>query len=98
MSFDSILNDVKERAGRSSALGATLKFNFGDQQIFLDGTGSENVVSAEDRDADCTIHISEKDFQSIINGDLNPMSAFMTGKVKVKGDMSVAMKLQSLLG
>jgi putative sterol carrier protein len=32
-----------------------------------------------------------------LNGDLNPMMAVMTGKVKISGDMSVAMKLQNLL-
>ena len=38
------------------------------------------------------------DFQALISGNLNPMSAFMSGKIKVDGDMGVAMKLQSLFG
>ncbi len=98
MSFESILNGIKERARNASALGNTLKFDFGDEQIFLDGTGGENAVSTEDKDADCTVRIAREDFESILKGDLNPMSAFMSGKIKVQGDMGVAMKLQSLLG
>ena len=34
----------------------------------------------------------------LVKGELNPMMAVMTGKVKIKGDMGVAMKLQSLVG
>lgn len=97
MSFESILSDVKSRATNASTLGAKLKFDFGDQKIFLDGSGSENVVSTADDDADCTITISLKDFEALLNGELNPMMAFMMGKVKVKGDMGIAMKLQSLV-
>ena len=47
-------------------------------------------------DADTTITISEDDFEQLVAGELNPMTAFMTGKLKVKGDMGAAMKLQKL--
>ena len=98
MSFEKIFDAIKEKAVAASALGNTLKFDFGDQQVFLDGTGSANTVSAENKDADCTVVIAQDDFESILSGDLNPMSAFMSGKIKVKGDIGVAMKLPSLLG
>jgi len=98
MSAETILNAIRERASNSSPFGNTLKFDLGGKQIFLDGTGAENQVSEADKDADCTISVSEEDFSSILQGDLNPMNAFMSGKIKVKGDMGVAMKLQSLLG
>ncbi len=98
MSFESILNAIKGRADKASAIGNTLKFDFGDQQIYLDGNGDSNTVSQEDKEADCTIKIDQEDFESILSGDMNPMSAFMSGKIKVQGDMGVAMKLQSLLG
>ena len=65
---------------------------------FLDGTGADNTVTTEDKEADCTIKIDREDLEAILSGELNPMSAFMSGKIKVQGDMSVAMKLQSLLG
>jgi putative sterol carrier protein len=43
-----------------------------------------------------TIAVSEENFQKLISGDLNPTTAYMTGKLKIKGDMGAAMKLQKL--
>lgn len=45
-----------------------------------------------------TISMTADDFNSMMEGTLNATSAFMAGKLKVKGDMSLAMKLQNLLG
>ncbi len=47
-------------------------------------------------DADCTISTTEETFEKIASGEQNPTSAYMTGKLKVKGDMGAAMKLQKL--
>jgi len=47
-------------------------------------------------DADCTISTSEENFQKIVSGEQNPTTAYMTGKLKIKGDMGAAMKLQKL--
>lgn len=97
MSLETTLNEVLKKAQGAGALGSKLKFDFGgDGAIHLDGTGASNVVSTENKDADCTINISLDDFNALLEGSLNPMTAFMTGKIKVKGDMGVAMKLQSL--
>lgn len=49
-------------------------------------------------DPDMTLIASGDDLLKMVNGDLNPVSAFMSGKVKIQGDMSLAMKLQGLLG
>src|SRR2546421_12102782 len=46
--------------------------------------------------ADCTIETTEETFERIVAGELNPTSAYMTGKLKIKGDMGAAMKLQKL--
>jgi len=68
-----------------------------DQVVFIDLTGDTPAVSTEDREADCTISASMETLEKLRSGELNPMMAVMGGKVKIKGDMSVAMKLQSLL-
>jgi alkyl sulfatase BDS1-like metallo-beta-lactamase superfamily hydrolase len=47
-------------------------------------------------DADCTIAASQETFEKIVRGEQNPTTAYMTGKLKVKGDMGAAMKLQKL--
>jgi putative sterol carrier protein len=57
--------------------------------------GKLNVTEGGDN-ADTTISVSEENFEKLISGDLNPTTAYMTGKLKVKGDMSAAMKLQKL--
>ncbi|MEO0899376.1 MAG: SCP2 sterol-binding domain-containing protein [Bacteroidota bacterium] len=98
MSFESIVSSVTERATAADALGSTLKFDFGGGEIiYLDGTGEGNTVSTEDKEADCVVEVTKDDLNSMMAGDLNPMGAFMSGKLKVKGDMGVAMKLQNII-
>jgi len=48
-------------------------------------------------DAKCTVAATDADFLSIVNGKLNPQMAFMSGKLKIQGDMGLAMKLQQIL-
>ena len=55
------------------------------------------VISNDDKAADCTLNMAFSDFDDMINGKLDGMTAFMTGKLKIEGDMGVAMKLQSIL-
>jgi putative sterol carrier protein len=53
-------------------------------------------VSEGGEDADAIISTNEETFEKIASGEQNPTSAYMTGKLKVKGDMGAAMKLQKL--
>lgn len=72
----------------------------------IDGAGTWTVkvedgkvaVSEGDHGGDCTISASEETFEKIVDGRQNPVTAYMTGKIKVKGDMSAAMKLREVLG
>ena len=76
--------------------GKTVKLDFGDQgTIMLDGVG--NKVTEDDGAADTTIKIAWDDWQAMADGQLDGMTAFMTGKLKVEGDMSNAMQLQGVL-
>jgi len=54
------------------------------------------AVSQGGGDADCTFSSSEESFEKIVSGEQNPTTAYMTGKLKIKGDMGAAMKLQKL--
>ena len=76
--------------------GKRVKIDFGEQgTIMLDGAASQ--VSEEDGDADTTIKVSWDDWQQLAAGQLDGMTAFMMGKLKVEGDMSNAMQLQGVL-
>jgi putative sterol carrier protein len=57
--------------------------------------GSVDVIEGAG-DADVTISASEETFDRITSGELNPTTAYMSGKIKIKGDMGAAMKLQKL--
>ncbi len=85
------------------ALGvnATYQFNLsgddgGDWVIKLGGDDS-GVTEGNDEGAQCVISMKSKDFLGMIDGSLNPQMAFMTGKLRVKGDMGLALKLQNIL-
>ena len=58
--------------------------------------GAVAVESGMDEGADCTISTSQEVFEKVIAGEQNPTSAYMTGKLKLKGDMGAAMSLQKL--
>jgi len=68
----------------------------------LEGAGAivvdSNGARAGDDEADVTLTASTETFQSILEGDLNPTAAFMSGKLAVDGDMGAAMRLGGLLG
>lgn len=98
MTLDEVTARLRQRVGEDSGLGAKVKFDFGaDGVIFVDATQTPNLVSNEDAEADCTIRISLDNFVEMGEGELSPTMAFMMGKLKVDGDLGLAMKLQGLL-
>lgn len=98
MDATALVEQFNEKAKTVDPIGATLKLVVDDYNVFIDGTGDSNVVSMEDKEADCTISTSMETLQGLQSGDVNPMMAVMGGKIKIKGDMGIAMKLQSLVG
>lgn len=90
--------DITERlrAGLEGQAGLdrTIKIDLkGDGFVFIDGAR----VSNDDAPAHCTLVVSTADLVALAQGRLDPAMALMRGKLKVKGDMSVAMKLPALL-
>jgi putative sterol carrier protein len=93
-----ITEGMRERVGENSGLGSTLKFDFnGKGIVYVDGKSVPNTVTNDDKPADCTINVSLEDFQKMVDGQLDGTTAFMMGKLKVAGNMAVAMKLGPIL-
>ena len=99
MSLDQITEQMRSRVGASAGLKKSVKFDFGgDGVVRIDDTVSPAVVDNSDVPTDCTVKVSMSDFMDMASGKQNPQMAFMMGKLKVDGDMSVALQLGSLLG
>jgi putative sterol carrier protein len=83
--------------GQAWVPGKRVKIDFGGEQgvVMLDGAAQK--VTEEDGAADTTVRVSWDDWQELASGQLDGMTAFMMGKLKVEGDMSNAMQLQGVL-
>jgi len=94
-----IVTQMGGAIGANSGLGGTLKFDFGtDGSLLIDGKSTPNTVTdGEGKGADCTISVSLSDFEKMAKGELDGTSAFMQGKLRVAGDMGLAMKVGPIL-
>jgi putative sterol carrier protein len=99
MSIADITTNIRARVGEDCGIAKMIKFDFGsDGVVRVDGVSKPNIVDNEDSSADCTVKVSMLDFLEIASGKQNPQMAFMMGKLKVEGDMSIAMQLGKILG
>ena len=99
MSLDQITDQMRTRVGASAGLKKSVKFDFGgDGVVRIDDSVAPAVVDNVDAPTDCTVRVTMADFMDMASGKQNPQMAFMTGKLKVDGDMSVAMQLGTILG
>ena len=98
---ENIAGRLERKPELAEQIGAKYKFEVtgdGGGTWLVDLSEGSGSVSAGDGDADCHITVDSADFLAIINGELNGQMAFMSGKLKVQGDMMLAMKLGSILG
>jgi len=63
----------------------------------VDCTNGGAIAAGTVPGARCTVAMADGDFLNVVNGKLNPQMAFMSGKLKIQGDMGLAMKLQQIL-
>ena len=98
MDLNAVTDHIRNAVGDNSGLGKTVKLDLGDVgKIFIDGASAPNAVTNEDKPADATVSMSWDDFMALSDGKLDPMMAFMQGKLKIAGDMMIAQKLAPLL-
>lgn len=99
--FDGMKSRVEANPSKVASLKASYQFELtgdggGTFHANFDN-GAYDIGEGPAANAGCTVTMAASDFVALVEGKLNPTSAFMTGKLKLKGDMGLAMKLQSVL-
>lgn len=98
MNLQECTEALRAKVGDNSGLDAVLMFDCGpDGVAVIDGVSTPNTVSNERREVDCTVAITLENLAAMLSGRLDPVAGFMGGKLRVSGDMSVAMKLQRVV-
>lgn len=97
MSLQEHTDMVREKTADVGDLKKKVKFDLKDEGIIhVDATTSPPAVTNEDLDADVTFILSLENFEGLMDGSLNPQMAFMMGKLKIEGDMGLALKLADI--
>ena len=92
--IDQFAAGVRHKLGENSGLDATIKFVFECGKIvFVDAKSSPNSVHHNDEPAEVTLRLAIETVNQLYRGELNPMMAVMSGKIKIEGNPMVAMKL-----
>ena len=91
---DELTQRLRDALQDRPGLQRSLKLDFkGEGFIHVEGQS----VTNDDAAADCTVVVSREDLLAMAKGELDPMSAMLRGRLKIKGDMAVAMQLQGML-
>jgi putative sterol carrier protein len=96
-----LFEGLDDRVDRARTRGTTASYRFD-----VEGAGSWHVdvndgaveVTESGAPADCVIRASEENLLRIVRGELNPVTAYMTGRVRVEGDITLAARLRDLFG
>ena len=96
---------IKDKQDLANEVDAIYQFNLdgeGDDEgkwhVDMTAGGTPNVKEGEAADAKVTITMAGTDFVAMVTGEQNAQMLFMTGKLKVAGDMGLALKLQKIIG
>jgi len=99
--FDSIKKLLSPELVKQTQGVYSINFSdFKPAEWYLDlknGSGDVGEGAPKEGKANCTLSLKAEDFVKMASGQLKPTAAFMTGKLKIKGDMGLAMKLEKVL-
>lgn len=98
MTLDEIVTRLRQKAVYAKDFNAKALFDFGDDGcIHVDATRNPPEISTGNQDADVTLVTSMETFSKILSGESDPNIAFMMGKLKIRGSMGLALKLNAFL-
>ena len=81
---------------KNKKLDSKLKFEFDDGVVFVDDTKDKIEINNLDLKSDCSIKISNSNFEKLIKKELNTSMALMSGDITIEGDMNIALKISDL--
>jgi putative sterol carrier protein len=90
--------DASKAAGVAGSILLDLAGEGGGQWTIKIAEGGCEVVEGGVESPTTTLSMSAEDFVGMVNGTVNAMAAFMQGKIKLQGDMGLAMKFQTIFG
>jgi putative sterol carrier protein len=97
MEVSQLREELAEKVKHIDPIGKKLKFDMDGEYILIDGSQGSNVVTDVNDDADCTITMSVDTYLKLQRKEIKPMIATLKGKLKVKGNISLAQKLKQLM-
>ena len=94
-----LTDKIRRGAEGKDGFGKAILLDLGEEgAIRIDGTGELVAVSNQGGEADTTIALSAETLQGLMKGEVNAPMAVMTGKIKIKGDAGLALKLAKFVG
>ena len=98
MNLDPMIETIRRRVGEDSGLDGVIKVDLGDDgAIYIDAADVPNEVGTVPREADCTFALKLEDLRMIVEGRLGGITAYVTGKLRIGGDMDMAARLRRML-
>ena len=99
--FEKINDSLSSDPAKAAGINAVYQFNLtgedeGVYQVVLRPDGAY-AVEGQPESSNCTLEMAASDFKDMVEGKLNGTAAFMSGKLKVNGDMGLALRLQTVL-
>jgi putative sterol carrier protein len=98
MTLDDIATKIRQKTVYATGFNARVLFDLGDDGcVHVDATQNPAEITTENKEADVTLATSIETFSKILNGESDPNIAFMMGKLKIRGSMGLALKLNAFL-
>lgn len=99
--FQMIDAALKTNPSAIEGMSAVYQFNLtgddgGQYQMIIDD-GNGKAIGGKERKPDCTLEMDAEEYKDMVAGTVNPTSAFMSGQLKIEGDMGLALQLQNIL-